>query len=262
MQAILFDLDGVVYNSETPVPGASEALAWVRKQNIPHLFVTNTTSRGRGVLAEKLQRFGVLATEDQILTPCVAAHEHMRTTARDGDRAALFVPAKTMSEFDGIPLLPDDSETGARWVVVGDMGPGWDFPTLNRAFRLLKSNPETELIALGLTRFWLAEDGLSLDAGAYVAALEYAASRSPVVMGKPAPAFFHAAAARLSVDPAEILMIGDDVVVDVNGAQRSGMKGALVKTGKFREADLAGASMRPDYVMDSIVGLPELWASK
>jgi phospholysine phosphohistidine inorganic pyrophosphate phosphatase len=254
MKALLFDMDGVLYNSGTPVRGAREALAWVRGRGIPHLFVTNTTSRGRAALAEKLIRFGIPAAPEEILTPCEAAADYMR----GGGAAALFVPERGRAAFAGLPLLPDDVEQGARWVVVGDLGAGWDFRTLNRAFRLLHSNPEAELVALGMTRFWQAEDGLRLDAGPYVAALEYASGRKAVVLGKPAAAFFHAAAARLGAAPGEAAMIGDDIVTDVAGAQSAGLKGVLVRTGKFRETDLEG-EVKPDAVLDSVAALPQWW---
>ena len=254
MRAILFDMDGVLYNAETPIDGAPEALAWVRSQRIPHLFVTNTTSRGRSVLAEKLARFGIAAAEDDILTPCEAAAEYMR----GGGDVALFVPEKGRAAFAGLPCLRDDAEKGARWVVVGDLGHGWDFRTLNRAFRLLRSNPESELVALGMTRFWLAEDGLRLDAGPFVAALEYATGRKAVVLGKPAAAFFRAAVAKLGVAAEETVMIGDDVITDIAGAQGAGLKGVLARTGKFRPADLDGA-VKPDAVLDSVAALPEWW---
>jgi HAD superfamily hydrolase (TIGR01458 family) len=253
MRALLFDMDGVLYNSEALIPGAPETLAWVRERGIPHMFVTNTTSRGRNVLVEKLRSFGIPATEEDILTPCVAAREFMR----DSGPVALFVPEKSHGEFDGMDLLPEDRETGARWVVVGDLGAGWDFRTLNRAFRLLQSTPEAELIALGLTRFWQAADGLRLDTAPYVAALECATGRKAVVMGKPAEAFFAAAVRRLGTPANGVLMIGDDIRVDVGGAQQAGLKGALVKTGKYRAGDLEGA-VKPDFVIDSIVGLREL----
>ena len=255
MKAILFDMDGVVYNSETLIAGAPETLAWVRERGIPHLFVTNTTSRGRGVLVEKLARFGIPATEDQILTPCVAAREYM--LAHAPGPGALFVPEKSHGEFAGLEMLAEDREEGARWVVVGDLGEGWSFRVLNRAFRLLHSTPEAELVALGLTRFWQAADGLRLDTAPFVAALECATGRRAVVMGKPAAAFFHAAVKRLGVAAEDVLMIGDDVRVDVGGAQASGLKGVLVKTGKYREGDLE-RGVKPDFVLDSIVGLREL----
>jgi HAD superfamily hydrolase (TIGR01458 family) len=172
----------------------------------------------------------------------------------------LFVNPRARTEFAGLPGVPDDAEAGADHVVIGDLGDGWDFRTLNRAFRLLHSNPESSLVALGGTRFWQAPDGLRLDAGPFVAALEYATGRKPVVCGKPAATYFQAAATKLGVPPEEILMIGDDIDIDVGGAQRAGLRGALVRTGKFRLADLNHA-VKPDAVLDSVAALPGWWAS-
>lgn len=258
MKAILFDLDGVVYNGETLIEGAPEALAWVRREQIPHLFVTNTTSRGRRVLAEKLRGFGIPARDEDILTPCIAAIEHIRIVDNGTGNLALFVPDKTKSEFAGMPCVPNDAESGARWILVGDLGTGWDFTTLNRAFRLLQASPDATLIALGMTRFWQAEDGLRLDAAPYVAALECATGKEAVVLGKPAPAFFQAAARKIGYAPSELVMIGDDIRTDVGGAQESGLKGVLVRTGKFRPENLTG-TVSPDAVLESIAKLPEWW---
>lgn len=256
MLGLLFDMDGVVYNSETLIAGAPETLAWVRERGIPHMFVTNTTSRGRGVLVEKLARFGIPAAEEDILTPCVAAREFMG----DSGPVALFVPRKTHVEFAGMEVLPEDRESGARWVVVGDLGEGWDFRTLNRAFRLLQSTPEAQLIALGMTRFWQAADGLRLDTAPYIAALECAAEKKAVVMGKPAAAFFETAVRRLGVAKEDVLMIGDDARVDVGGAQQAGLRGALVKTGKYRPGDEHGA-VKPTFLLESIAALPDLFSA-
>jgi phospholysine phosphohistidine inorganic pyrophosphate phosphatase len=259
MQALLFDMDGVLYNGPVPIPGAARALAWVRERKIPHLFVTNTTSRARSVLVEKLKSFDIFTVEDQIFSPPRATALWLRTQERGA--VALFVPAATHPEFEGFPILPEKAETGARYVVVGDLGKGWSFDTLNRAFRLLHSNPEAELIALGLTRYWQAEDGLRLDTAPFVAALENATRRKALVFGKPAEAFFAAAVAKLGVPAGEVLMVGDDVDVDVAGAQRAGLKGALVRTGKFRPGDLAG-SFRPDVVLGSVAELAGWWEGK
>src|SRR5579883_638334 len=102
-------MDGVLYNSGEPVPGAAEALAWVRQRGLPHLFLTNTSSRGRGDLAAKLARFGIPATADQILIPAAAAATWLRE--RDGCAVALFVKPAARAEFEGIACLPDDAET-------------------------------------------------------------------------------------------------------------------------------------------------------
>ncbi len=255
-EAILFDMDGVLYNPEEPIAGAAETLDWVRAQGIPHLFVTNTTSRGRAALVEKLARFGIPAEETEILTPCVAAAEWLRARGEGG--VALFVQPRARAEFEGLECLPEQAESGSRYVVIGDLEEAWDFHTLNRAFRLLHSNPECPLIALGMTRFWQARDGISLDVAPFVAALEHATGRKAVVFGKPAEAFFHAAAEKLRVPAGEILMVGDDIEADVAGAQQAGLKGALVKTGKFRPEDLK-RDIKPDAVFDSVAALPGWW---
>jgi len=256
MQGILFDLDGVLYNSETPISGAAEAVGWVREKDIPHLFVTNTTSRGRAALAEKLKRFGIRADPSRILTPCVAAAEWIEK--RKEGRTALFVAPKARTEFRQLDCLHEDAESGARYVVIGDLGEAWNFLTLNRAFRLLYSNPEATLIALGMTRFWHAHDGIRLDVAPFVAALERATGRKALVFGKPAPGFFRAAVDHLGLQAGEIVMIGDDIETDIAGAQRAGLSGLLLRTGKFREMDLEG-TIKPDTILDSIADLPGWW---
>jgi HAD superfamily hydrolase (TIGR01458 family) len=255
MQAILFDLDGVLYQGEQPLPGAVETLAWVRAQGIPHLFLTNTSSRPRSAIVAKLAAMGITVEIDELLTPAAAVADW----AGQAQVAplALFVAAATREEFVGLARLADDAETGAAAVVVGDLGASWDFATLNRAFRLLMDG-EPQLVALGMTRYWRAEDGLRLDAGPMVSALSYASGREPLVLGKPAAPFFAAALARLGVVAEQAVMIGDDIIGDVQGAQRAGLRGLLVRTGKFRPADLE-RGVAPDGILDSIADLPAWW---
>src|SRR6266853_4440138 len=131
MQALLFDMDGVLYNSEEPIQGAAETLAWVRNNKIPHLFVTNTTSRRRDALAAKLARFGIPASSSEILTPCEAAADWLRS--RRASNVALFLRPAARPAFEGLDLLPEDAESGAHYVVIGDLASAWDFATLNRA---------------------------------------------------------------------------------------------------------------------------------
>jgi HAD superfamily hydrolase (TIGR01458 family) len=251
-RGILFDLDGVVYNSETPIEGAAEAIAWVRRERIPFLFVTNTTSRPRETLVRKLESFGIPAALDDLWTPAAAAN--LWLSERGISPAALFVPPATAAEFRDIAV----SDDGAKAVVIGDLGHGWDFATLNRAFRLLHADPEAVLVALGMTRYWMSPSGPSLDTAPFVVALEHASAREAVVLGKPSREFFDAAARRLGLPAADLLMIGDDIHTDVGGAQRAGLQGAIVKTGKFRPADLE-QGVRPEATLNSVAVLPEWW---
>ena len=163
------------------------------------------------------------------------------------------------AEFAELDLLPNDAERGADAVVIGDLGDGWDFPTLDRALRLLMSDTAVPLVALGMTRYWRAEEGLRLDAGAFVRALEYAAGRDAVVLGKPDPAFYGTAVEAIGVEADQVVMVGDDIETDVGGAQRAGLTGVLVRTGKFSESDL-NRDISPDAVLDSLADLPRWWS--
>jgi HAD superfamily hydrolase (TIGR01458 family) len=258
MRAILFDIDGVVYQGDSVIPGAAETLGWIREQSIPHLFLTNTTSRPRAAISEKLARMGMRVPESEILTPPVAALAWLRE--RDIKDLALFVPRATRAEFAAIPLLAEGSESGAGAVILGDLGDGWDFATLNRAFRLLMAEPPPPLIALGMTRYWRAPDGLRLDCAPFVMALRHASGVEPVVLGKPAKPFFETALGVVGSKADETLMIGDDIRGDVGGAQQAGIRGLLVRTGKYQPADLSG-DIRPDGLLSSVADLPDWWRS-
>jgi phospholysine phosphohistidine inorganic pyrophosphate phosphatase len=256
VRGVLLDLDGVVYVGDSPLPGAADVVGWLAREGIPFRFLTNTTSRPRAAIVERLSSMGIPAAAEDILTPAVAAMAWLRRSSPG--RPALFVPEATASEFAETDPLPASAEDGAGAVVVGDLGPGWDFATLNRAFRLLMAEPRPPLVALGLTRYWRADDGLRLDAGAFVRALEYAAGTTAVVMGKPAQEFYRSAVHSLGLTADQVVMVGDDIRSDVEGAQRAGLAGVLVRTGKFTDADLGG-DVSPDAVLDSVADLPDWW---
>jgi HAD superfamily hydrolase (TIGR01458 family) len=259
MRALLFDLDGVLYQSDRVIDGAVETLRWCEQRGIPHLFVTNTSSKPRSALIDRLSSMGLSVSAEQIFTPPVAAYDYL--TANDAMPLALFVREPTREDFEGLDILADDAEQGAGSVIIGDIGEAWDFPTLNRAFRLLMADPQPVLIALGMSRYAQGRDGLMLDVAPFIKALEHAADCEAVVMGKPANAFFDAAVRKLGTSAAEVVMIGDDIRGDVGGAQAAGLAGVLVRTGKFRPKDLEG-EVRPDAVLDSVADLPQWWENR
>lgn len=254
MHAILFDLDGVLYEGDKVITGAAEVIDWVNKKHIPHLFLTNTTSKPRSALVDKLSGFGIETQVDQYLTPPLAAIEMLNK--KQIKHIAAFVPDVTLLEFSGFTLCHDvDDEVEA--VVIGDLARDWSFKKLNDAFLFLMNNPDALLIALGMTRFWRTQDGLQLDAGPFVKALEYATGREAVVTGKPAAAFYHAAMNRLSFDK-DIFMIGDDIRGDIEAAQQVGLKTIQVRSGKFSESDL-DMGIKPDVIFNTIADLPHWW---
>jgi len=259
MQALLFDLDGVLYQGERVIDGAVDTLRWCQRHQIPYLFVTNTSSKPRRALVERLSTVGLSVAPEEIFAPPIAAHDYL--AAHGSTPLALFVRESVREDFEGLEVLSDAAEQGAGSVVIGDIGDQWTFATLNRAFRLLMVEPRPVLIALGMSRYARGKDGLVLDVAPFIRALEHAADCQAVVMGKPSADFFNAALRTLGASAARTVMIGDDIRSDVGGAQAAGMVGVLVRTGKFRPADLEG-NIRPDAILDSIADLPRWWDNR
>jgi HAD superfamily hydrolase (TIGR01458 family) len=259
MRALLFDLDGVLYQGDRVIAGAIETLRWCEQQRIPHLFVTNTSSKPRRALVERLAAMGLRVSAEQIFAPAVAARDYL--AAHDAMPMALFVREATREDFEGLEAVGNIAEHGARSVVIGDIGQAWDFNTLNRAFRLLMAEPRPILIALGMSRYAQGDDGLVLDVAPFIKALEHAADCEAVVMGKPAKEFFDAAVRKLGASATETVMVGDDIRIDVGGAQAAGLAGVLVRTGKFRSGDLGGV-VNPDAILDSVADLPRWWETR
>jgi phospholysine phosphohistidine inorganic pyrophosphate phosphatase len=246
---VLLDIDGVLYVGDEPIEGAHDALAELRRIGGGLRLVTNTTSRSRRQVAEHLQELGFETSIEEILTPAALAvrhceehgHELVELVVSDGlreDLAALQSPSRSAS---------------VDAVILGDGGDRFDAALLNRVFRLLMDG--AELIALQHNRYWRRKDGLTLDVGAYSAALEYATRREAVVVGKPSPDFFDAAVAEMGM--AQNVMIGDDVEADVGGAMSAGLAGVLVRTGKFLQRELP-PEVTPTVIVDSIADVPAM----
>lgn len=257
--ALLIDLDGVVYRGEDLIDGAVEALHWLEDMSVPHLFVTNTSSRPREALVAKLETFGIRAAVEDIQAPPDAAASWLSNAGCQ--RLQLFVPEVTRSVFASFDIAAHGDPDPVDAVVIGDYGDGWNAESLNQAFASLLAEPAPKLIALGMTRYWHSSDGLRLDTGPYVKALSYASGVEPVILGKPAAEFFEAATRRLGVPAERAYMIGDDISTDVGAAQAAGLTGILVRTGKFRPEDL-DRGIRPHLIIDSIADLPRVWSEQ
>jgi HAD superfamily hydrolase (TIGR01458 family) len=250
VEALLLDLDGVLYVEADPVPGAREAVDRLRRSGLALRFVTNTTSRSRGATLAKLHGLDFDVAEHELVTPAALAVRWCRE--RGLHRVVLLMDDEVKADF---AELEEDRER-PQAVVVGDLGDRFDYATLNDAFRMLMDG--AELIALQKNRYWLRDDGLSLDVGPFVAALEYASGRDAYVVGKPAPAFFEEVLGGLGLEPAAVAMVGDDVETDVGGALAAGLAAILVRTGKFREDAVSASGVEPGAIVDSIADVPDL----
>jgi HAD superfamily hydrolase (TIGR01458 family) len=253
--AFLLDLDGTLYTGDAAIPGAVEALTRLRRRGVPFRLVTNTTSRSRRMLVVRLAGYGFKVQSEEIVTATLAGAELLR--AAGYRRVAPFVSDGALEDLAGFDLRGGTSgrpRAAADAVVLGDLGERWTFDLLQEAFEQLMAG--AALVALSRDRYFRQGEGLTLDAGPFVAALEYAAGASAAVAGKPSAAFFGAATGSLGLAAGpQVAMVGDDLWSDVEGAQRAGLQGWLVRTGKFREEVLRTAAITPDRILSSVADL-------
>jgi HAD superfamily hydrolase (TIGR01458 family) len=252
MAAILLDVDGVLHVSGSPIPGAVDAVKRLRSAGHRIRFVTNSTTMSRADLGQKLRSVGFAVQDDELQTTGGVASRVLA-----GKRVLALTMPGILDDLAGLELIGINADA----VLVGGCDEGeepgrvFSYLNLNRAFLELQAG--AEFYCLHKSRWWQTADGPRLDAGAFVAGLEYAADAEATVLGKPSPRYFGAALEALDADPEMTWMVGDDFEGDVVGAQRHGMRTVLVRTGKFRPDALEDAGVTPDGIVSSIAQLPE-----
>lgn len=256
IRGFLIDLDGVLYVGNQAVHGAAKAIEFLSDNGYPFRCVSNTTRKCRHTIAADLSAMGFRIPENHIFTPSLAAIAYMKKTRKPH----FYILATGDVDRDFADIGTMDSGIKPDWVIVGDAGDKVTYNSMNTAFRFLMDG--AELIALENDRYWMAADGLSLSAGPIVKALEYATGKTAMVVGKPSPAFFKVALQDMHLFPEQVAMIGDDIITDIGGAHSAGVKGILVKTGKYRSESVKTAMVKPACIIDSVSGIQDLLQKK
>jgi HAD superfamily hydrolase (TIGR01458 family) len=207
------------------------------------------------MLVQRLAGYGFQVSADEVFTATLAATELAR--AAGFINVAPFIPEPALEDMQALELAGGTSGRPSAGqpeaILVGDLGDRWTYALMQEAFEYLMGG--ADFIALSRDRYWLHEGRLALDAGPFVAGLEYATNKVATVAGKPSPLFYHTALESLGTSRSETAMVGDDLWSDVEGAQRAGLQGWLVRTGKYQESALHGSGIRPDRILDSIAAL-------
>lgn len=263
-RALLLDLDGVIVVAGKPVPGTAEAIGTLERRRIPYRIVTNTSTVSRETLARWASQLGAPIPAARFQSALSASAAWTRR-AFPGGPLYVLASEDARAEFDGQRLL---SHAEARApgavvaaVIVGDSPEEATYENLNVAFRLVRAG--ARLVGMHRNPWWLTPDGPTLDSGAFVVGLEFAAETRATIIGKPSAAFFSAAVADLrrevgrDLARADVAMVGDDVRTDIRAAQRAGLRGVFVLSGKHGPADVDTAAgerggRRPHAVAPSL----------
>lgn len=225
-KALFLDLDGVLFVGNDPLPGAARALHQARKAGLLLRFLTNTATQSRQQLLDKLGSMGFDIAGDELFTAPIAAKHYI---LEHNLRPYCLIHKNIRCDMTGI------DENDPNCVLLGDARDDLNYQTLNHAFQLCING--AQLIGIGMNRYFKSEQGLMLDAGPFIRAIEWAAGNEALIMGKPGKDFFRQVVASTPFTAEQCLMVGDDVIGDVEGAVHAGLMGCLVRTGKFRPGD-------------------------
>lgn len=257
VRGVLVDLDGVVYVGDRLLPGARSALDRLRAKGYALRFLTNTSTKPVSAVEEKLRRLGVRVEAGEVVS---AVRSALLTLRRLDARSPYLVVGEEVreefAELAPVAAFPGYPAETPGWIVIGDIGARWDYELVNRLFGMITGG--ARLLALHKGRAWQTADGLAVDIGAFVAGLEYATGVEALVTGKPAEGFFRAALDDIGCAAGEALMVGDDIESDVGGAQAAGVRGVLVRTGKFREESRRRSRVEPWRIIDSLAEINTL----
>ena len=247
IKGFLFDLDGVLCIGSKPIKGAIDLIHLIRRNNVPFRIVTNYTTLSRLSLFNKLTSIGFKIELEHIISAVYAGVLKVRSL--NNPRCEFFVNRDALKDYKEFRL----DTISPEYIIIGDLDDQWSFEIINDIFNKVITG--SKIIALHKGRYFQVSDGLQIDSGAFIKAIEYATFTDSEVIGKPEKAFFQLAIDDIGVSPNNLMMVGDDIVNDIDGAQQLGLKGVLVKTGKYREKLINSSSIKPDYIINSVADL-------
>lgn len=246
IKAVFFDLDGTLYFKQKAIDGAIETVDYLKSKGYICRFLTNTESKKPSQVFDNVKNLGFYIELDEIYTPVTASVNFLKC-----NKEAQIYPLVSENIKDEYKEFNINTEN-ADYLIMGDCRENFTYENLNKAFKLIGEN--TEILALQKGRFFYDKTGKNLDTGAFVAMMEYATGKNAKVLGKPSKSFFNILLQNLNLKPAEVLIIGEDILTDIVGANSIGAVGALVKTGKYNDQvnlDVA----KPDLFLDSVADL-------
>uniref|UniRef100_A0A2C9JTR5 Phospholysine phosphohistidine inorganic pyrophosphate phosphatase n=1 Tax=Biomphalaria glabrata TaxID=6526 RepID=A0A2C9JTR5_BIOGL len=247
IKAVILDITGVLKDSGphggTPIKGSIEALNRLHSSGLHVRFCTNETTVTRHTLVSQLRSLGFTIDEEKVFPPIPA----MCTILKDRNlRPHLLVHP------DALPDFKDIDQSNTNCVVIGDATHQFTYENINRAFQCLMNFEKPILFSLGKGKYYQEEGELILDVGPFMKALEYATGVTAEIVGKPSLAFFNTVLNDIGISAHEAVMVGDDIVNDVGGAQACGLAGVLVRTGKYRKPDDNHPDVKPDAIFDNL----------
>lgn len=265
-KGLLLDVYGVLEFKGSPCSGAIELIDTLNARKFPYRLLTNSTLQSRRSMAEKLNGLGFKVTPQHLVTASSATALWLKS--QNAKSCQVIIDGRGLEEFEGIPLIegltPDmllNEGEIPEYLVLGDARDGFTFRNINIMYRSLIAGSTLVMMIPNVTS--VEKTGPEITVGGYGAMLETASAKPAVRIGKPAPIMFEMALRDMGMDRNDVLMVGDNQGVDIEGARAAGMASALIRTGEHDWPQLRSGSEphRPEWViggLDQLMGLLEL----
>lgn len=252
---LIFDMDGVLWHGDIPMPGLADLFDTLRQHNIQFVMATNNASKTPQQYVEKLARFGVAVAHDQIFTSAEATGDYLQHTYEPGVKAFVVgdVGLVTAVQTRGFRLLTVDEVMGGETAVfvVAGFNPNATYPQLAAGALLIHKG--ADFIGTNPDLTFPSEYGPLPGAGSFLAFLQAATSVEPTVIGKPGPLIFQMAMEKLGGTPQNTAMVGDRLETDIAGGKAAGIQTILVLSGISQRHDVAQANgLQPDFIFADI----------
>lgn len=251
IKGILCDLDGVLYNDGVLIEGVIDSIQELKNNGFPFLFVTNTSGVTSEELYHRLIKMGIPVEENEVLSPPLATRNYL---LKHHFKSVEVLASSSIKEMIYEKIKKDTLFPEA--IVIGDIGKNWDYNLMNELF--LKVINGSKIIGLHHGKYWKASEGLRIDIGAFIKGLEFATSTQATCIGKPDKSFYLAAIQKIGLNANELLMIGDDIIGDIQGAKEAQLTAIQVQTGKFRKELTKTATIQPDIIIPNFNALKDL----
>jgi 4-nitrophenyl phosphatase len=257
LRGLILDMDGVLWEGNTPLPGMPDFFRFLRGRGIRILLATNNASLTPESYVRKLAGMGAAVGPEEILTSSVATGEYLRTVGRPGEKVYVIGEEGLIHavESTGLQVAAPDA-LDAQYVVCGmDRNLTWN----KLANATINIHRGAKFIGTNGDLTFPTERGIAHGNGSILAALTAASGVRPKVIGKPSPAILEMAVSRLDLPKAQIAVVGDRLETDILGARNAGLKSILVLSGVTGRSDLRKSRIRPTWVVEDLPALRALW---
>ena len=254
IQALVIDMDGVLWRGATALPGLDNFFAFMRANNIPFTLATNNASKTPQQYVQRFAGLGIEVFPDEVMTSALATAAYLKTQYPPGTKLYVVGQAGIRQALGNAGFVIAEENVAA--VVAGI-----DFELTYTKLKIatLQINKGARFIGTNPDLTFPVEGDFAPGAGSILAAISAATGKQPVVIGKPEPTLFEMALQRMKTSPARTAMIGDRLETDILGAQRAGLKTILVLSGVATPQALQASDIQPDWVFSGIKELVQAW---